>query len=79
MPDAALPATKILTFLSDTKQAGPQAPPVPFSKAEILAFSEVKDWLAKGYELESFENKLSPKDPRQVILLVLLARQADVA
>ncbi|RZK29930.1 MAG: hypothetical protein EOO63_07960 [Hymenobacter sp.] len=74
---AALPATKILTFLSDTKQAGSTQAPVPFSKAEILAFPEVKIWLANGYELDSFENKLSPKDPRQVILLVLLTRKAE--
>lgn len=79
MPTAALPATKILTFLSDIKQVGPKQAPVPFSKAEILAFSEVKEWLAKGYELESFENKLSPKDPRQVILLVMLALRPDAA
>lgn len=76
---AALPATQILTFLSDTKQARPNQAPVPFSKAEILAFSEVKEWLAKGYELESFENKLSPKDPRQVILLVMLTLRPDAA
>ncbi|GAB3634978.1 hypothetical protein GCM10027422_05680 [Hymenobacter arcticus] len=76
---AALPATQILTFLSDTKQVGPKQAPVPFSKAEILAFPEVKECLAKGYELESFENKLSPKDPRQVILLVMLALRPDAA
>jgi hypothetical protein len=74
---AALPATKILTFLSDSKQVGPKQAPVPFSKAEILAFPEVKIWLANGYELESFENKLSPKDSRQVILLVMLTRRSD--
>ena len=69
------PATKILTFLSDTRQA-PTATPVPFSRAEILAFSEVKAWLAKGYYLDSYENKLSPKNPAQVILLVMLTRSA---
>ena len=72
MPTPDLPATKILTFLSDARQA-----PVPFSRAEILAFSEVKAWLAKGYSLDSFENKLSPKNPAQVILLVLLTRSSD--
>ena len=73
MPTSDLPATKILTFLSDAKQAAAAAP-VPFSRVEILAFPEVKAWLAKGYELDSFENKLSPKNQRQVILLVLLTR-----
>lgn len=74
MPSEALPATKILTFLSEAAKAGQPAAPQPFTKAEILAFPEVKQWLAKGYVLDSFENKLSPKDPGQVILLVLLAR-----
>jgi len=69
-----LPATKILTFLSEAAPAGRTAAPVPFTKAEILTFPEVKQWLAKGYALDSFENKLSPKNPSQVILLVLLAR-----
>jgi hypothetical protein len=69
-----LPATKILTFLSEAAPAGRPAAPVPFTKAEILTFPEVKQWLAKGYTLDSFENKLSPKNPSQVILLVLLAR-----
>lgn len=70
-----LPATKILTFLSEAAPTGRPAAPVPFTKAEILTFPEVKQWLAKGYALDSFENKLSPKDPSQVILLVLLARE----
>jgi hypothetical protein len=70
-----LPATKILTFLSEAAPAGRPAAPVPFTKVEILTFPEVKQWLAKGYALDSFENKLSPKDPSQVILLVLLARE----
>lgn len=74
MSSAELPATKILTFLSEAAKAGRPAAPQPFTKAEILAFPEVKQWLAKGYALDSFENKLSPKDPSQVILLVLLAR-----
>lgn len=74
MHPAELPATKILTFLSEPTPAG--AAPIPFTQAEILSFSEVKAWLAKGYELESFENKLSPKNPAQVILLVVLARVA---
>jgi hypothetical protein len=69
-----LPATKLLTFLSETAKAGQPSAPIPFSKAEILAFPEVKQWLAKGYVLDSFENKLSPKDPNQVILLVMLTR-----
>lgn len=64
----------MLTFLSASAAAGQQAAPIPFSKAEILAFPEVKEWLAKGYELDSFDNKLSPKDPQQVILLVVLNR-----
>ena len=75
MPSDNLPATKMLTFLSDVAQAGRMAAPIPFSKNEILAFTEVKEWLAKGYELDSFDNKLSPKDPRQVVLLVVLTRQ----
>jgi hypothetical protein len=74
MHPADLPATKILTFLSAPAPAGHKAAPIPFTKAELLAFPEVKEWLAKGYELESFENKLSPKNPSQVILLVVLAR-----
>lgn len=74
MNPAELPATKILTFLSEPAAAG--VAPIPFTQAELLAFSEVKAWLAKGYELESFENKLSPKNPAQVILLVVLARVA---
>jgi hypothetical protein len=69
-----LPTTKILTFLSAPAPAGSQAAPIPFTKTELLAFPEVKAWLAKGYELDSFENKLSPKNPSQVILLVVLAR-----
>ncbi|GAA4507119.1 hypothetical protein GCM10023172_37180 [Hymenobacter ginsengisoli] len=76
MNAAELPATKILTFLSEPAAAGSGAAPIPFTQAEILGFSEVKAWLAKGYELESFENKLSPKDPSQVIVLVMLARLA---
>lgn len=79
MPAAALPATKILTFLSAPAPAGHPAAPIPFTEAELLSFSEVKEWLAKGYELESFENKLSPKDPSQVILLVVLVRAASAA
>lgn len=74
MPTAEWPATKILTFFSAPASA--QAAPIPFSQAELLRFPEVKEWLAKGYELESFENKLSPKDPSQVILLVVLVRPA---
>jgi hypothetical protein len=74
MHPAELPATKILTFLSAPAPAGQKAAPIPFTKAELLAFPEVKEWLAKGYELDSFENKLSPKNPSQVILLVVLAR-----
>jgi len=74
MPSEELPATKILTFLSEAAPAGHPTAPVPFTKAEILTFPEVKQWLAKGYALDSFENKLSPKNPSQVILLVLLAR-----
>ena len=69
-----LPATKILTFLSEVPKAGPPVAPVPFTKAELLGFSEVQEWLAKGYELDSFENKLAPKNPAQVILLVVLTR-----
>lgn len=76
MPAAELPATKILTFFSAPAPAGSKAAPVPFTEAELLRFPEVKAWLAKGYELEGFENKLSPKDPTQVILLVLLVRAA---
>ena len=69
-----LPATKLLTFFSEGTKAGQKVTPIPFSKAEILVFPEVKEWLAKGYELDSFDNKLSPKDPSQVILLVVLTR-----
>ncbi len=75
MPADSLPDTKMLTFLSDVAQLGPKAAPIPFSQTEILAFPEVKAWLAQGYALDSFDNKLSPKDPRQVILLVVLTRQ----
>ncbi|MDJ0367982.1 hypothetical protein QMK33_22805 [Hymenobacter sp. H14-R3] len=74
MATPELPATKILTFFSPPAPAGTKAAPIPFSKAELLGFPEVRLWLANGYELESFENKLSPKDPSQVILLVVLAR-----
>jgi hypothetical protein len=70
------PATKLLTFFSEGTAPGQAPNPIPFSEAEIRAFPEVKQWLAKGYELESFDNKLSPKDPGQVILLVVLARAA---
>lgn len=69
-----LPDTKILTFFSEAITAGHQAAPVPFTQAELLAFPEVKQWLAKGYELDSFDNKLAPKDSNQVILLVVLTR-----
>lgn len=71
---ADLPATKILTFLSPGTEPGQSPRPIPFTIAEILAFPEVKSWLAKGYKLDSFDNKLSPKDPGQVILLVMLVR-----
>jgi len=74
MPANELPATKILTFFSEKTKQEQKSAPVPFTKAELLAFPEVKEWLAKGYELDSFENKLSPKDPSQVILLVVLTR-----
>ena len=74
MPTDNLPDTKLLTFLSSPAETGPNAAPIPFSKAELLAFPEVKAWLAKGYALDSFENKLSPKNPAQVILLVVLTR-----
>ncbi len=77
MPTTDLPATQILTFLSEVPKAGPPVVPRPFTKAEILGFNEVKDWLAKGYELDSFENKLSPKNPAQVILLVMLTRSSE--
>jgi hypothetical protein len=76
MPTADLPATKMLTFLSEVPKSGPPLAPLPFSKAELLGFREVKEWLAKGYELDSFENKLSPKNPAQVILLVVLTRSS---
>jgi hypothetical protein len=79
MPTDNLPDTKLLTFFSDPAETGPSAAPVPFSEAEILAFPEVKTWLAKGYALDSFDNKLSPKNPSQVILLVVLARIWDAA
>ncbi|RZK39665.1 MAG: hypothetical protein EOO57_03115 [Hymenobacter sp.] len=75
MKPEELPATQLLTFLSEPAGPGRTAAPVPFTKAEILAFPEVRRWLKKGYELDSFENKLSPKDPSQVILLVVLARR----
>jgi len=68
-----LPATKILTFLSEAAEPGKTAP-IPFTETEIRSFPEVKAWVAKGYELDSFENKLSPKNSSQVILLVLLTR-----
>ena len=71
MATSSLPTTKLLTFFSEAKQT---TTPPPFTKAEIMAFPEVKTWLAKGYELETFENKLSPKDAHQIILLVVLAR-----
>lgn len=77
MPTTDLPATKMLTFLSEVPKAGPPVVPVPFTKAEILSFKEVEQWLAKGYELDSFENKLSPKNPAQVILLVVLTRSTS--
>jgi|GEM_PF-1532279 len=77
MPTNDLPATKMLTFLSEVPKSGPPVAPVPFSRAELLGFKEVQEWLAKGYELDSFENKLSPKNPAQVILLVVLTRRAD--
>lgn len=77
MSAADLPATKILTFLSAPAPAGKKVAPIPFTQAELLSFPEVKEWLAKGYELDSFENKLSPKDPSQVILLVVLARSSQ--
>jgi hypothetical protein len=79
MPTDNLPDTKLLTFFSDPAEASGSAAPIPFSEAEILAFPEVKAWLAKGYALDSFDNKLSPKDPSQVILLVVLARIWDAA
>lgn len=75
MAATQLPDTKLLTFFSEAKQP---VTPAPFSKAEILAFPEVKSWLAKGYELETFENKLSPKDEHQIILLVVLARYSGL-
>lgn len=71
-----LPATKILTFLSEAVTDLANSAPIPFTEAEIRSFSEVKAWLAKGYELDSFDNKLSSKNPSQVILLVLLTRSA---
>jgi len=76
MPTTYLPATKMLTFLSEVPKAGPPVAPMPFTKAEILGFKEVEEWLAKGYELDSFENKLSPKNSAQVILLVVLTRSS---
>jgi hypothetical protein len=72
MATTPLPETKLLTFFSEAKQA---VTPPPFTKSEILAFPEVKTWLAKGYDLDTFENKLSPKDAHQIILLVVLTRQ----
>ncbi|WP_151088608.1 hypothetical protein [Hymenobacter baengnokdamensis] len=78
-PAASLPETKILTFLSAGAEDEPQGPPIAFTQAEILAFSEVREWLANGYELDSFDNKLSPKDPHQVILLVVLTRRPEAA
>ena len=74
MAASNLPATKLLTFFSPPAPAGSTAKPIPFTRAELLSFPEVKIWLKMGYELESFENKLSPKDPSQVIVLVVLAR-----
>ncbi len=74
MSEETLPDTKLLTFFSEGTKKGQKAAPVPFSKAELLTFPEVKTWLAKGYELDSFENKLSPKDPCQVIVLVVLTK-----
>ncbi|MGI4862976.1 MAG: hypothetical protein ACRYFZ_03580 [Janthinobacterium lividum] len=77
MQSNELPITKLLTFLSEPQKAGQTTAPIPFTKTELLAFPEVKQWLAKGYELDGFENKLSPKDPSQVILLVVLARRSE--
>lgn len=77
MKPEELPTTQLLTFLSEPAKAGKKTAPIPFTKAEILAFPEVKRWLQKGYDLESFENKLSPKDSSQVILLVVLARRFE--
>lgn len=74
MPTTELPDSKVLTFFSE---AGQKQTPRPFSKDEILSFPEVKTWLAKGYDLDTFENKLSPKDAHQIILLVLLTRQVS--
>jgi hypothetical protein len=76
MATTSLPDTKLLTFFSEAKQA---ITPPPFSQAEILAFPEVKTWLAKGYDLDTFENKLSPKDAHQIILLVVLVRRPEPA
>jgi hypothetical protein len=72
MSTTELPDSKVLTFFSE---GGQKQTPRPFSKDEILSFPEVKTWLAKGYDLDTFENKLSPKDAHQIILLVLLTRQ----
>jgi hypothetical protein len=75
MQSADLPDLKMLTFFTSAKDAAQKKAPIPFTRAEILGFAEVQEWLAKGYELDTYENKLSPKDPHQVILLVVLARK----
>ena len=68
---ANLPTTKFLILLRYRPQLNWQpAPAYSFPRAELLSLSEVRAWLAKYYELESFENKLPPKVPSQATVLI---------
>jgi hypothetical protein len=70
MQDENLPENKtlILSAYNLVRGAESKTTPAPYTKAEILAESEVKEWLAKGYELEGFSDPLTDPFTRTVTI-----------
>ncbi|TGE23539.1 hypothetical protein [Hymenobacter metallicola] len=71
-----LPDYKQLIFFATSTIAatGQRTIPVPYTEAEVLADAQVQEWLAKGYEVESFYNKVTTNDPYALLVEVNLCR-----
>ena len=70
-----LPDYKQLFFFATSTLAATsqRTIPVPYTKAEVLANAQVQEWLTKGYEVESFYNKVT-NDPYTLLVEVNLSR-----
>lgn len=49
----------------------------PLTRAEVLADTEIKQWLDRGYVLEDFTNLVSANDPYATVVTVHLRRPTE--